>query len=50
MGSIQAEWELFPVPYVDVVLMEKIETRIVKPTIDGLRKMGYRTKVLCLLD
>ena len=24
-----------PVPYVDAVLMEKIETRIVKPTIEG---------------
>jgi len=27
-----------PVPYVDAVLMEKIETRIVKPTIDGFQK------------
>ena len=28
-----------PVAYVDAVLMEKIETRIVKPTIDGFQKM-----------
>ncbi len=27
-----------PVPYVDAILMEKIETRIVKPTIDGFQK------------
>ena len=27
-----------PVPYVDDVLMEKIETRIVKPTIEGFQK------------
>jgi phosphoribosylamine--glycine ligase len=27
-----------PVPYVDAVLMEKIETRIVKPTIEGFQK------------
>ena len=27
-----------PVPFADSVLMEKIETRIVKPTIDGLQK------------
>jgi phosphoribosylamine--glycine ligase len=27
-----------PVPYVDAVLMDKIETRIVKPTIEGLQK------------
>jgi phosphoribosylamine--glycine ligase len=26
-----------PVPYVDAVLMDKIETRIVKPTIEGLK-------------
>jgi phosphoribosylamine--glycine ligase len=38
------------VPYVDAVLMEKIETRIVKPQLTVSRKMGYRTKVLCLLD
>jgi phosphoribosylamine---glycine ligase len=29
-----------PVPYVDEVLMNKIETRIVKPTIAGLQKDG----------
>ena len=29
-----------PVPYVDAVLMEKIETRIVQPTIAGLQKDG----------
>ncbi len=33
-----------PVPYVDAVLMEKIETRIVKPTIDGLQKDGIEYK------
>jgi phosphoribosylamine--glycine ligase len=33
-----------PVPYVDVVLMEKIETRIVKPTIDGFQKDGIPYK------
>ena len=33
-----------PVPYVDAVLMEKIETRIVKPTIDGLQKDGIPYK------
>jgi len=27
-----------PVPFADAILMEKIETRIVKPTIDGLQK------------
>lgn len=27
-----------PVPFADKILMEKIETRIVKPTIDGLQK------------
>jgi phosphoribosylamine--glycine ligase len=27
-----------PVPYVDAVLMDKIETRIVKPTIEGLER------------
>jgi phosphoribosylamine--glycine ligase len=27
-----------PVPFADAVLLEKIETRIVKPTIDGLQK------------
>jgi phosphoribosylamine---glycine ligase len=29
-----------PVPYVDAALMEKIENRIVKPTIQGLQKDG----------
>jgi phosphoribosylamine--glycine ligase len=33
-----------PVPYVDSVLMEKIETRIVKPTIDGFQKDGIAYK------
>ncbi|MFC5682101.1 phosphoribosylamine--glycine ligase [Flavobacterium sp. MAHUQ-51] len=33
-----------PVPYVDAVLMEKIETRIVKPTIAGLQKDGIPYK------
>jgi phosphoribosylamine--glycine ligase len=33
-----------PVPYVDAVLMEKIETRIVKPTIDGFQKDGISYK------
>jgi phosphoribosylamine--glycine ligase len=33
-----------PVPYVDAVLMEKIETRIVKPTIEGLQKDGIPYK------
>ncbi len=33
-----------PVPYVDAVLMEKIETRIVKPTIDGFQKDGIAYK------
>ena len=32
MGAIS------PVPFVDEVLMKKIETRIVKPTVDGLQK------------
>jgi phosphoribosylamine--glycine ligase len=36
-----------PVPYVDAVLMDKIETRIVKPTIEGLQK-EFHTKALCL--
>ncbi len=34
MGAIS------PVPFADAVLLEKIETRIVKPTIDGLQKDG----------
>lgn len=33
-----------PVPYVDSVLMEKIETRIVKPTIKGFQKDGIEYK------
>lgn len=33
-----------PVPYVDAILMEKIETRIVKPTIAGLQKDGIPYK------
>lgn len=33
-----------PVPYVDSVLMEKIETRIVKPTIEGFQKDGIPYK------
>ncbi|RZJ49222.1 MAG: phosphoribosylamine--glycine ligase [Flavobacterium sp.] len=38
MGAIS------PVPYVDAVLMEKIETRIVKPTIEGFQKDGIEYK------
>lgn len=33
-----------PVPYVDSVLMEKIETRIVKPTIEGFQKDAIEYK------
>jgi phosphoribosylamine--glycine ligase len=33
-----------PVPYVDDVLMRKIETRIVKPTIEGFQKDGIPYK------
>ena len=33
-----------PVPYVDAILMEKIETRIVKPTIEGFQKDGIAYK------
>jgi len=33
-----------PVPFADAVLMEKIETRIVKPTIAGLQKDGIAYK------
>lgn len=33
-----------PVPFADAVLMEKIETRIVKPTISGLQKDGIEYK------
>jgi phosphoribosylamine--glycine ligase len=36
-----------PVPYVDAVLMDKIETRIVKPTIEGLQKDGIPQR-LCV--
>lgn len=33
-----------PIPFADAVLLEKIETRIVKPTIDGLQKDGIEYK------
>lgn len=33
-----------PVPFADAVLLEKIETRIVKPTIEGLQKDGIEYK------
>jgi phosphoribosylamine--glycine ligase len=33
-----------PVPFADAILLEKIETRIVKPTIDGLQKDGITYK------
>lgn len=33
-----------PVPFVDEVLMQKIENRIVKPTIEGLQKDGIEYK------
>lgn len=33
-----------PVPFADAALMEKIETRIVKPTIEGLQKDGIEYK------
>ena len=33
-----------PVPFADEILMEKIETRIVKPTIEGLQKDGIEYK------
>jgi phosphoribosylamine---glycine ligase len=33
-----------PVPFADEVLLEKIETRIVKPTIDGFQKDGIEYK------
>lgn len=33
-----------PVPFADAVLLEKIETRIVKPTIQGLQKDGIQYK------
>ncbi|MES2545381.1 MAG: phosphoribosylamine--glycine ligase [Bacteroidota bacterium] len=38
MGAIS------PVPFADAVLLEKIETRIVKPTIAGLQKDGIEYK------
>jgi len=36
MGAIS------PVSFIDETLMEKVESRIVKPTIDGLHKRGYK--------
>lgn len=33
-----------PVPFADAILMEKIENRIVKPTIEGLQKDGIEYK------
>jgi phosphoribosylamine---glycine ligase len=33
-----------PVPFADTILLEKIETRIVKPTIEGLQKDGIEYK------
>ncbi len=33
-----------PVPFADAVLLEKIENRIVKPTVEGLRKDGIEYK------
>ncbi|QBZ97137.1 phosphoribosylamine--glycine ligase [Flavobacterium sangjuense] len=38
MGAIS------PVPFADAVLLEKIETRIVKPTVEGLQKDGIEYK------
>lgn len=38
MGAIS------PVPFVDSVLLDKIETRIVKPTVEGLQKNGIEYK------
>ena len=38
MGAIS------PVPFADAVLMEKIETRIVKPTVEGLQKDAIEYK------
>ena len=38
MGAIS------PVPFVDFVLLDKIETRIVKPTVEGLQKDGIEYK------
>jgi phosphoribosylamine--glycine ligase len=39
-GSIQAEWELFPVPYVDVLMANTDRY----PQLTISRKMGYRTR------
>ncbi|MEO0045029.1 MAG: Phosphoribosylamine--glycine ligase [Bacteroidota bacterium] len=33
-----------PVPFADAVLLEKIETRVVKPTVEGLQKDGIEYK------
>jgi phosphoribosylamine--glycine ligase len=33
-----------PVPFADAILLEKIETRVVKPTIEGLQKDGIEYK------
>ena len=33
-----------PVPFADAILMEKIENRIIKPTITGLQKDGIEYK------
>ena len=33
-----------PVPFADVVLLKKIETRIIKPTVEGLQKDGIEYK------
>jgi phosphoribosylamine--glycine ligase len=33
-----------PVPFVDAILLEKIETRIVKPTVEGIQKDGIEYK------
>jgi phosphoribosylamine--glycine ligase len=38
MGAIS------PVPFVDSILLDKIETRIVKPTVEGLQKDGIEYK------
>jgi len=38
MGAIS------PVPFVDSILLDKIETRIVKPTVEGLQKGGIEYK------
>ena len=38
MGAIS------PVPFADAILLEKIETRIVKPTVEGLQKDGIEYK------